>query len=140
MQTMSIHSEQVTIRAAYPDDEAALRRLAQLDSAGLPADPVLVAEEEGEVRAALSLADGAFVADPFHPTEHLAVLLHVHGAQLAEPRWGAAQRRRTAARAATAVLRALAPRRRDTSPIPHAAHDARDAALAESPNAWLRAA
>jgi hypothetical protein len=140
MKTMSIHSEQVTIRAAYPDDDAALRRLAQLDSAGLPAEPVLVAEEEGDVRAALSLADGAFVADPFHPTEHLAVLLQVHAAQLAAPRWGAAQRRRTAARAAAAVLRALAPRKRDTSPIPRAAADARDAAMAESPQAWLRAA
>src|SRR5689334_7912331 len=48
----------ITIRPAYADDQAALARLAALDSAaGVPASPVLVAEVDDELRAALSLAD-----------------------------------------------------------------------------------
>jgi hypothetical protein len=38
----------------------------------------LVAEVGGEVRAALSLRDGAVVADPFHPTAALAELLRAY--------------------------------------------------------------
>jgi hypothetical protein len=73
----------ITIRPAYADDELALRRLAALDSAApLAAGPVLVAEVEGEVRAALSLRDGSHIADPFMPTLHLLTLLRT----AAEPR------------------------------------------------------
>jgi hypothetical protein len=46
-----------------------------LDSSEIPAAPVLLAEVEGELRAALSLSDGAIVADPFHPTAGLVLLL-----------------------------------------------------------------
>jgi hypothetical protein len=72
----------VRIRLAHHDDAAALRRLAQLDSAGVPAPPLLVAEIDGEVRAAVSLRDAEVIADPFHRTLALVELLRVRSAQL----------------------------------------------------------
>ena len=60
--------EPITVRPAYADDERALARLAALDSAPVPPAPLLVAEVEGELRAALSLWDGTVIADPFHPS------------------------------------------------------------------------
>jgi hypothetical protein len=58
-------------------------RLAALDSAELLEQPALVAEVDGELRAALSLRDGAVIADPFHRTEALVDLLLARAAQLA---------------------------------------------------------
>jgi hypothetical protein len=68
-------STPLTIRFARPDDGAALGVLAQLDSASVPAGPVLLAETGGRVLAALSLSDGASVADPFEPTAQVLELL-----------------------------------------------------------------
>jgi hypothetical protein len=65
----------VTIRHGFPDDSLALMRLAALDSAEPLAPPVLVAEVDGQVRAAQSLRDGAVIADPFHRTQPLVELL-----------------------------------------------------------------
>jgi len=65
----------ITIRRAGPEDDTALIRLAELDSSRLPDGPILAAEVDGELRAALSLADGATVADPFHPTVEIVDLL-----------------------------------------------------------------
>ena len=71
----------ITIRPAYADDERALARLAVLDSAdAVPTRPLLLAEVDGELRAALSLSDGAVVADPFSPTLDLIELLRTHAA------------------------------------------------------------
>lgn len=72
----------LTIRYAFPDDEASLRRLAVLDSAFLPAAPMLVAEVDGELRAALSLSTGEAIADPFHPSTSLLELLRARAEQL----------------------------------------------------------
>lgn len=69
----------ITIRPAYADDELALSRLAALDSADVvPARPLLLAEVDGELRAALSLRDGSNIADPFFPTADLLALLRAH--------------------------------------------------------------
>jgi hypothetical protein len=67
----------ITIRFAYPDDAAALGRLAALDSQPLPPGPLLVAEVAGELWAAVS-ATGAprAIADPFRQTAELVALLH----------------------------------------------------------------
>jgi hypothetical protein len=70
----------ITIRRAYADDEAALVRLAALDSSELPHAPVLLAEVDGELRTALSLRDGSVIADPFFPTLGLIELLRTHAA------------------------------------------------------------
>jgi hypothetical protein len=72
----------VTLRFAFPDDQPALWRLAALDSAEIPVDPVLIAEVDGDVRAALSLSDGRVIANPFHRTMELVALLHARAAQL----------------------------------------------------------
>jgi hypothetical protein len=70
----------VTIRPAYADDDAAVARLAALDSAAPLAEPLLLAEVDGELRVALSLNDGAVVADPFFPTRAVIALVRRHAA------------------------------------------------------------
>ena len=84
----------VRIRYARQDDDAALRRLAALDSASVPAAPLLVGEVDGELHAALSLVDSAVIADPFRPTVALVELLRVRTAQLGAAR--AAEQHRSA--------------------------------------------
>ena len=91
----------ITIRLAVPDDHLALTVLAALDSAeATPRGRVLLAEVDGELRAALSLADGSAIADPFHPTLDILELLrtHAHTAGARAPRG----RRRTRLRAVLA--------------------------------------
>jgi hypothetical protein len=73
---------ELVIRLARPDDEAAIERLAELDSARVPTGDVIVAEVRGTVWAALSLADFHAVADPFRPTGELVFLLAERGRQL----------------------------------------------------------
>lgn len=74
-------ASQILIRPGYADDEHALFRLAALDSAaGPPPFPVLVAEVDGELSAALSLHDGSAIADPFRPTADIVALLRAHAA------------------------------------------------------------
>jgi hypothetical protein len=75
----------IVLRAGRPDDLAALQRLARLDSRRPISGPVLVAEEDGALRAALALASGAVVADPFAPTDHLVALLRRHAARRTAP-------------------------------------------------------
>ena len=65
----------VTLRLGLPADVPALKRLAALDSAELPAAPLLLAEVSGEPWAALSLTDKRAIADPFHRTAPLVALL-----------------------------------------------------------------
>ena len=77
----------ILIRPDRPDDARAVDRLAGLDSATVPPAPLLLAEVGGELRAALSLANGAAIADPFHRTAELVTLLRTRAGQLqAEPR------------------------------------------------------
>ena len=66
----------ISIRPA-PSADTAVERLAQLDSRPSFAGPALVAEVDGEPRAALSLRDGGVVADPFAPTSELVGLLRM---------------------------------------------------------------
>jgi hypothetical protein len=87
-------SAAVTIRHAFPDDSLTLLRLAALDSAAPLVQPVLVAEVEGELRAALSLRDGSVIADPFHHTAPLVELLGARAAHLVAADAAAAVTRR----------------------------------------------
>lgn len=75
----------VTIRPAYPNDARALSRLAQLDSAPTPTEPLIVAEVDGALRVAVSMADGAVIADPFVPTAQIVHLVQDHIARTAPP-------------------------------------------------------
>jgi hypothetical protein len=72
----------VVLRMAEPKDAEALRRVAGRDSAAIPAAPQLLAEAGGELVAAISLVDGARIADPFRPTAGLVELLVARAAQL----------------------------------------------------------
>jgi hypothetical protein len=72
----------VTVRFATPQDAAALRRLAVLDSRSVPMGAALVAEADGELLAALPLGEGSALADPFRPTAELLHLLELRAAQL----------------------------------------------------------
>lgn len=64
------------IRQATATDRPALARLASLDSNAIPAGTVLLAEQNGEIRAATSIHTGDTIADPFHHTAELVSLLH----------------------------------------------------------------
>lgn len=72
----------VTLRLASHGDGAALDRLAQLDSGPLPPGPHLLGERDGRIEAAISLATGALVADPFRRTAELCELLRCHAGEL----------------------------------------------------------
>jgi hypothetical protein len=73
----------ITIRFAYPDDAANLRRLAALDSQPLPHGPMLVAEVAGELWAAVSVTgESRAIADPFRHTAELVALLHERAERL----------------------------------------------------------
>ena len=78
-----------------------MTRLASLDSAPVPPGPLLLAERDGELRAALSLSDGRAVADPFHPTAAIVDLLAAVAAP--EPARRGLLRRRIAASEATGM-------------------------------------
>lgn len=76
----------ITIRLATDHDRVQLTRLAALDSAeAAPPGRVLLADVDGELRAAVSLLDGSAIADPFHPTLEILELLRIH-ARAAEGR------------------------------------------------------
>jgi hypothetical protein len=75
--------DRVTIRRSRPGDRVALERLAQLDSRRLAEGQLLVAEVDGELRAALPVAGGAAIADPFTPNAALVSLLVLRARQLA---------------------------------------------------------
>jgi hypothetical protein len=65
----------LVLRPATSADAADLERLAALDSARPLAGEVVLAQVDGEVRAAVSLESGRSVADPFYPSLELLPLL-----------------------------------------------------------------
>lgn len=70
------------IRTATSGDKGRLRRLALLDSACVPGGPLLVAEQNGELVAALPLRGGSAIADPFVRSADVVGLLELRRAQL----------------------------------------------------------
>jgi hypothetical protein len=73
---------QVVIRTAHAGDVLALINLSDLDSQSVPAGRVLVAEVDGEIRAALSVESGSVIADPFQSTTNLRALLRLRADQM----------------------------------------------------------
>ena len=97
--------DSVTIRRAQAGDEAALAKLAALDSHPRLSGAVLVAEVQGEIWAAAEI-DGAWVlADPFRPSGELALMVAHRAGEL---RMAAARRARSERRKARAAAKALA--------------------------------
>ena len=72
----------VLIRVARDGDLPRLRDLAELDGARPLPGPVLIAFVEDEAWAAVSLAEGRVVADPFRPSAAAVALLRMRAAQL----------------------------------------------------------
>jgi hypothetical protein len=77
-----IHAGGITIRPLDGADRSAVKRLAQLDSERAPAEPLLGAEIEGRLLAAISLETGESIADPFSRSAELRALLELRAAQL----------------------------------------------------------
>ena len=96
------HTPTISIRAATASDGRVLMRLSALDSANVPFGPTLVAEVDGEPKAALALRDDRVIADPFSHTSDLVALLRMHAATLTE------SQDRTVERAAFGRLRLAA--------------------------------
>jgi hypothetical protein len=74
--------EGLTLRLATSADRAALTRLAELEQASRPPEPVLLGVVMQRPIAALSLRDGSVIADPFAPTAELIELLRLRARQL----------------------------------------------------------
>lgn len=98
-----IDSTEITIRAARAGDMGEIARVAGRDTDELPSGPLLVATAGERVRAAISLSDGAFVADPFHRTTELVEMLKI--------RAGAVEGSRHAIASDRGLQRLLAPHR-----------------------------
>ncbi len=75
-------TSKLTIRRLDPSDQTALARLAQLDSRAAPQSPLVGAEVEGRLLAAVSVQTGEVIADPFSRTGELRALLELRASQL----------------------------------------------------------
>jgi hypothetical protein len=75
-------AEMYVIRPATPDDDEGLRWLAEIDSSTPVREPVLIAEVDGRITAALSLADDRAIANPFKPTAQLVAFLRMRAGAL----------------------------------------------------------
>ena len=73
---------EIRIRQATTSDAFDVRRLAALDDSASLKGSVFVAEQAGELRAAISLQDGRVVANPFAPTAELVDMLRMHRAHV----------------------------------------------------------
>jgi hypothetical protein len=82
MTVTALSAGTVLIRPAQGTDHLALRRLAGLDSARVPAGELIVAETDGALVAAHAPATGATIADPFRHTAEVVELLHLRGSLL----------------------------------------------------------
>jgi hypothetical protein len=76
-------SSPLALRPAVGADAPALEQLAALDSAPPLHGPALLAHHEGRLLAAVSLADGRAIADPFERTAETIELLRVRARQVA---------------------------------------------------------
>jgi hypothetical protein len=78
-------TDAITIRSSTPADLSAIRDLALLDGGKAPQGDALLAFVDGELRVAVSRADGATVADPFHLTADIVKLVRTRMAQERSP-------------------------------------------------------
>ncbi|HKJ35793.1 MAG TPA: hypothetical protein VKA36_04430 [Solirubrobacterales bacterium] len=77
-------TNEITIRMLTHEDLEAVRRVAERDSAPMPRLPLLGAESDGRLLAALGLGAGnpSAVADPFMRTAQAQRLLELRARQL----------------------------------------------------------
>jgi hypothetical protein len=78
---MTVPHSDITIRTAVRADRAPLGRLAALDSQRpLPEGPVLVAEVDDAIVAAIHVDSARTIADPFRLTSDVIALLRLRAA------------------------------------------------------------
>ena len=77
-----LHPAHYVIRPATIDDADAISRLAALDSARAPEAPLIIGELGGAPAAALSLADGRSVSNPFERTSQLMSYMRIRARAL----------------------------------------------------------
>jgi hypothetical protein len=85
-----VDTRDVELRLCRVADDPQLERLAQLAERALPHGRLVVAARHGEIVAALPLAGGPALRDPFARTADLLPLLELRAAQLRDPeprRW-----------------------------------------------------
>ena len=82
MSNHTTHTPEVTVRLARSSDARQLFSLAALDSASVPQGELVVAESGRRIVAALPLAGGPAIADPFLRTVALVQMLELRAQQL----------------------------------------------------------
>ena len=83
-------TQDVELRLCKVADDPQLERLAELSERPMPYGRLVIAATHGRIVAALPLAGGTALRDPFVRTAHLMPLLELRAAQLREPeprRW-----------------------------------------------------
>lgn len=78
----ALDEDAVHLRLCRVSDDPQLEQLAQLEGRPLPEGRLVVAEASGRIVAALPLAGGRPLADPFARTQHLLPLLELRAAQV----------------------------------------------------------
>jgi hypothetical protein len=99
------HNHRFSIRTATVEDEHVLERLAGLDSSRPPSGTVLIGAIDDEPAAAIGLADGHVVADPFRRTAELVTLLRARRDQLSSVSAGRSPKRLASGALAPSTLR-----------------------------------
>jgi hypothetical protein len=74
--------ERIVIRYARISDDRALARLADLADRPAPPAPLLLAEADGALVAAVSTRTGTVVTDPFVASDDVVALLRLRATQL----------------------------------------------------------
>ena len=80
--TATLEPESITIRPLREGDVAAVELLAELEERPVPPGPLLLADVDVTVEAAIGLAGGETVANPFSESAGAVSLLHLRAAQL----------------------------------------------------------
>ena len=80
--TATLEPEAITIRPQRDADAPAVELLAELDARRVPDGPLLLAEVEGTIEAALALESGETIANPFATSAEVVSLLRLRAEQL----------------------------------------------------------
>lgn len=80
-----VENAQIELRLCRASDDGALERLAELAEQPVPLGRLVVALVDGTLVAALPLAGGCALRDPFVRTAHLTRLLDLRARQLRRP-------------------------------------------------------
>jgi hypothetical protein len=80
--TATLEPQTITIRPERDGDTAAVELLAELDSSPVPSGPLLLADVEGTIEAALAIETGETVSNPFARSGEAVSLLRVRAEQL----------------------------------------------------------